>query len=245
MSHKKHRHSTPGQDTDPSTAAPPHAQQETSTGDVTPARQEAPEATPPQGPEETIRRLRLDIEQAKDRYLRTLAEFDNTRKRLQREKDEYAKYAAEAIMRQLVPIVDSLDQALMAVEGESNPSALTKGVQLIARQLAELLEKEGVRRIVAVGEAFDPHRHEAIAHVEGHDGQPENTVVEEVQVGYTMHGKVLRPAMVKIAQPPRKDASTRAEGDGRLTAPDRDAPSGRDGEGREHTPHHTQSNTDA
>ncbi len=146
--------------------------------------------------------LRDEAQQAKDQYLRMLAEFENTRKRLQREKEEFVKFAAESMVRELLPIVDSLDQALVAVDKQSDPQAIIKGVHLIYRQLLGLLDKEGVKRIPTVGEPFDPHKHEAVAQVECTDGTPDDTIVEEVQVGYTMNGKVVRPAMVKVARVP-------------------------------------------
>ncbi len=136
----------------------------------------------------------------KDQYLRALADVDNTKKRLHREKEEFLRYAAESVVRGLLPIIDSLDQALVAVDKQADPQAIIKGVHLIYRQLLGLLEKEGIKRIPTVGEPFDPHKHEAVAQVERNDATPDGTVVEEVQVGYTMHGKVIRPAMVKIAK---------------------------------------------
>ncbi len=148
-----------------------------------------------------VKRLQQEAQQAKDQYLRTLADVENTKKRLSREKEEFARYAAESMVRELLPIVDSLDHALVAVDKQSDPEAVVTGVHLIYRQLLGLLSKEGVKRIpTTVGEPFDPHRHEAVAQVEAADGAPENTIVEEVQVGYTMHGKVIRPAMVKVAK---------------------------------------------
>ena len=151
---------------------------------------------------EEIERLKRDAQQAKDQYLRTLADYENAKKRLQREREEFVKYSAETMVRGLLPIVDSLDQALVAVDKQSDPQAVIKGVHLIYRQLLGLLEKEGVKRIATVGEPFDPHRHEAIAQVDTTDGTADDTVMEEVQVGYTMHGKVIRPAMVKVARKP-------------------------------------------
>jgi len=154
-----------------------------------------------------VKRLQQEAQQAKDRYLRTLADVENTKKRLTREKEEFLRYAAEAMVRELLPIVDSLDQALVAVDKQSDPQAVVKGVHLIYRQLLGLLSKEGVKRIPTVGEPFDPHRHEAVAQVEATDGTPENTVVEEVQVGYTMHDKVIRPAIVKVARGTAKQSA--------------------------------------
>ena len=140
-----------------------------------------------------------EVAQLKDQHLRALAELDNAKKRLQREKEEFARYAAESVVRALLPIVDSLDQALVAVDKQSDPTAVIKGVHLIYRQLLGLLEKEGVKRIPTVGEPFDPHKHEAVAQVEAADGVADHTVAEEIQIGYMMHGKVIRPAMVKVA----------------------------------------------
>jgi molecular chaperone GrpE len=153
-------------------------------------------------PQQTIERLQRQLHEANDQRVRALAEFENSRKRLNREKEEFVRYAAETVVRQLLPIIDSLDQALVAVDKQADTHAVVKGVHLIYRQLLGLLEKEGVERIPTIGEPFDPHQHEAVAQVEASDGTPEDTVVEEVQVGYTMHGRVIRPAIVKVAKKP-------------------------------------------
>jgi molecular chaperone GrpE len=145
-------------------------------------------------------RVQAELAQSKEQYLRLAAEFDNAKKRMQREKDEFAKYATEGMVRRLLPILDSLDHALRAVEGQANPDAIAKGVQLIQREITALLAREGVQRIAAAeGQPFDPHLHEAVAQVEPSNGQADNTIQEEVHAGYTMHGKVIRPAMVKVA----------------------------------------------
>ena len=170
----------------------------------TPTNQGEPQATKLS----EVERLKQEADAAQDRYLRALADFENTKKRLHREKEEFAKYASEAVVRELLPIIDGLDQALVAVDKQSDPQAIIKGVHLIYRQLLGLLEKEGVKRIATVGAAFDPHTHEAVARVEMTDGTAEGTVVEEVHVGYTMHGKVIRPAMVKVAKQSRCGADS-------------------------------------
>lgn len=158
-----------------------------------------------------------------EQFLRALADVENTKKRLQREQEEARRYAAETILRELLPIMDGLGQALVAVDKQSDPEApatgltnvpgqaVIKGVHLIYRQLLGLLEKEGVQRIPTVGERFDPHRHEAVAQVEADDHHAEGAVVEEVQAGYTMHGKVIRPAMVKVAKKPANSAPQTAD----------------------------------
>jgi molecular chaperone GrpE len=147
-----------------------------------------------------VERLKQQLQQAKEQSLRALADVENTKKRLSREKEDYTRYASETVVRELLPIVDSLDQALVAVDRQSDPQAVVKGVHLIFRQLLGVLDREGVKRIPTVGEPFDPHLHEAVAQVDAPDGTADNTIVEEVQVGYTMHGKVIRPAMVKVAK---------------------------------------------
>jgi molecular chaperone GrpE len=154
----------------------------------------------PADAEQEIARLEQELKQAKDQYLRTLAEVDNTKKRLQREKDEFARYAAEKVLRELLPVLDSLDQALAAIDQQPGGESVVRGVHLIHHQLLSLLKREGVVKIPTVGEPFDPHHHEAVGHLEPQNGQAEETVVEEIQAGYAMHGQVLRPAMVKVAK---------------------------------------------
>ena len=167
-----------------------------------PAREEADADKTSSQPDE-VERLRQELAQAKDQQLRAAAETENARKRLQREKEEFARFAAEGLIRALLPVIDSLDQALMTVDqqGEAN-QAVIKGVHLIHRQLHGVLQKEGVERIPTVGQPFDPNLHDAVAQVEAKDGVADHAVTEEVQVGYTMHGRVIRPAMVKVAVKP-------------------------------------------
>ena len=155
---------------------------------------------PSRAAEERIQHLEREVQSLKDQHLRTLAEVENTKKRLQREKEEFARYASEALVHGLLPIVDSLDQALVAVDKQADSDAIVKGVHLIHRQVHGLLKQEGINRIPTVGERFDPHRHEAMAQVEATEDVPEGTIVEEVRVGYTLHDRVLRPAMVKVAK---------------------------------------------
>lgn len=157
-----------------------------------------------------IQQLEQEAKQAQDQYVRALAEFDNTKKRLQREKEEFCKYAAESVLRELLPIIDSLDHALVAVDKQADAQAIIKGVHLIYRQLLGLLQKEGVVRIPTVGEPFDPHKHEAVAQIDVDDEDLDGAVIEEVQVGYMMHGQVLRPAMVKVGK--RSDQSSEVGG---------------------------------
>ena len=151
------------------------------------------------GQPQEVSRLQEELKAAKDANLRAFADFENTKKRLQRDKEDFARFAAESIARDLLSILDSLSQAVAAVDKQPSSDSVVKGVHLIYKQLLALLEKEGVKRIATVGERFDPHLHEAVALVDSAEHDQE-TVLEELQAGFTMHGKVLRPAMVKVGR---------------------------------------------
>jgi molecular chaperone GrpE len=133
-----------------------------------------------------------------DRLLRKTAEFDNYRKRIERERREQADYAASDVLADLLPLVDDLERALQA-ESQTDAEAYRKGVELIHKQMLELLRRRGVTPIEAVGQEFDPHVHQAVAH-EVVPGHSEGEVVEEFRRGYTLRDRLLRPAMVKVAK---------------------------------------------
>ena len=154
----------------------------------------------PQAEYERLTAAAQEAEKLRDQYVRSLADLDNSKKRLQRDREDYAKYAAENVARELLPIIDSLSQAVVAVDKRADTDAVVKGVHLIYRQLLGVLEREGVKRIPSVGEPFDPHRHEAVGQVEPTDGVKDGSIVEEVQTGYVLHGKIIRPALVKVAK---------------------------------------------
>ena len=156
---------------------------------------------------EEIQRLRealeaktRELEVQQDRYLRAAAEFDNVRKRSAREREDYTRYANEALLRDLLPVLDNLDRALQAARAEP-VTGLTTGVALIQRELLRVLEKSGLTPFTSVGEPFDPERHEAVARVPSTD-RPDMTVAGETARGYLLHGRVLRPALVTVAVAP-------------------------------------------
>lgn len=139
-----------------------------------------------------------------ERYVRTVAEYDNARKRAARDREDYVRTANEALLRELLPVLDNFDRALQAARGDAGAAAVTAGVELIQRELLRVLEKVGVTPFASLGAAFDPERHEAIARVPA-SGEPEMTVVGETARGYLLHGRVLRPAMVTVAMTPEPD----------------------------------------
>ncbi len=138
-------------------------------------------------------------EEEHDNFLRTLAEFTNFRRRSREELDQARRFASENFIIRLLPILDNFDRAIKAAEEIGDFNVLHGGVILILRQLQDLLEKEGVQPIEAVGQEFDPNVHEAVMR-EDTDDYPDNAVIEEFQRGYTMGDRVVRPSMVKVAR---------------------------------------------
>ena len=135
-----------------------------------------------------------------DRFLRAQAELENYKKRAEREKSSLAKYGNEELIKAILPVVDNLERALDHPQGE-NPDGLLEGVKIIYNQFLQVLEKFGLTPIAAVGEPFDPSKHEAMMQVESTDHEP-NTVVSELQRGYFLNDRLLRPAMVSVARAP-------------------------------------------
>ena len=148
----------------------------------------------------TAERDQLAAENAelKDRWLRTRADFDNFRRRAERDRSEYIQFAAMEIMRDLVPILDDFRRAMKA---ETADKEYAKGIELIDQRLSETLKKAGLEPIEAKGKPFDPNLHQAVDRVQSVD-VPDQTVLEEYQSGYNFKGKLLRPAMVKVAVKP-------------------------------------------
>jgi len=154
---------------------------------------------------ETVEELRRQVEEKQDRLLRALAEVENIKRRTQREREEYIRYANESLLRDVVPVLDNLDRALEAARGTGEVSGVVGGVELIQRELIKVLERAGVTRYSALGHPFDPTRHEAIARVVSTDAKP-GTVIGETLPGYQLHNRVLRAALVSVAAAPDEDA---------------------------------------
>ncbi|MFD0958615.1 nucleotide exchange factor GrpE [Paenibacillus chungangensis] len=142
--------------------------------------------------------LQKQVEDNHQKYLRAQADFDNFRRRTMREKEELGKYASMKLITELLPTVDNFDRAMAATSENGDYESLAKGIDMIFRQLMQTLEQEGLKGMNAVGEPFNPEFHQAIMQVES-DEYEEGIVVEEVQKGYMLKDKVLRPAMVKVS----------------------------------------------
>ena len=134
-----------------------------------------------------------------DRLLRKTAEFDNYRKRIDRERAQLSEAAAADLLTELLPLADDMERALKADPGADGGEGIRKGVELIHKQLLEILRKRGVKPIEALGADFDPHYHMAVSH-EPAEGRREGEVVEEFGRGYMLGDRLLRPAMVKVAK---------------------------------------------
>lgn len=158
-----------------------------------------PEDAPEAGLAGRIAELEAQAAEWQDRYMRALADMENLKRRHRQEMEEARRFGNERILESLISVMDNLQRALEAAESGENFAALRDGVSLTQKQLQEVLSRNGLAPIEAVGQPFDPTLHEAIGHVEAPDGQAPDTVVEEVQRGYTLHGRLLRPSLVRIA----------------------------------------------
>ncbi|MBX2861015.1 MAG: nucleotide exchange factor GrpE [Vampirovibrio sp.] len=138
------------------------------------------------------------FQELQDQYVRLAADFDNYRKRMQQEQLNLRKYGAENVMVEMLTVLDNLDRAGKSLTESSDPKTLFQSFQLLHNQLNSSLANHGFQQIKTAGEAFDPVYHEAVTQVETSD-HPEGNVVEELQAGFMLHDRVLRPAMVSVA----------------------------------------------
>jgi molecular chaperone GrpE len=150
-------------------------------------------------PEDEVDKLRTELEHVRDIYLRKLAEFDNFRKRVDKERAETRQIAAEDVVRELLPVLDNFERALQ--HSDDGTGAFRDGVEMIAKQLWDTLERRGVEGIEAEGKTFDPEVHEAVQRVEDSD-KPPGTIVFVMLKGYTLGDRLIRPALVGVAVEP-------------------------------------------
>jgi molecular chaperone GrpE len=165
---------------------------------ITTHPEDATDAEAPPTAATEISELQKQRDDLYDRLLRTSAEFDNYRKRVDRERQQANESAAANVMSELLPIVDDFERALKADPG-AGAEAYRQGLELMYKQMLEVLRRRGVRPIEALGADFDPHFHQAVSY-EPADGRRDGEVVEEFRRGYMLGDRLLRPAMVKVAK---------------------------------------------
>jgi molecular chaperone GrpE len=154
--------------------------------------------------EEEAEQLKAELDHVRDIYLRKLAEFDNFRKRVEREREEHRLAGVEEMVRELLPVLDNFERALQHAEDDSG--AFQQGVEMIAKQLWDTLERRGVQEVNPVGQPFDPELHEAVQRVEDSE-HPPGTVAWVMLKGYTMGDRLVRPAMVGVAVEPSSNSN--------------------------------------
>ncbi|HKN61494.1 MAG TPA: nucleotide exchange factor GrpE [Candidatus Acidoferrales bacterium] len=147
-----------------------------------------------------VQKLLAEKQELMDTLVRRQADFENYRKRVERERQAASHRGVELMVEQLLPVLDAFDNAL-AGEGSAANAEYRKGFEIVRRQIWDVLSKQGVKRIDSVGKDFDPHLHHALDRVET-TAQADGTIVGELQPGYTFHDRVLRPAMVRVAAEP-------------------------------------------
>jgi molecular chaperone GrpE len=149
--------------------------------------------------EETDRvtELEKELDEIKNRLVRTQADYDNFRRRTRDEKEAAAKYRAQGIVEGLLPVIDNFERALKIDTAENQSDSLLQGMKMVYNQLIEALKNEGVKEIESDEAEFDPHLHQAVMQVQ-EDDYEDNTVVEVLQKGYKLKDRVIRPAMVKV-----------------------------------------------
>ncbi|NLK62202.1 MAG: nucleotide exchange factor GrpE [Fusobacteria bacterium] len=140
-----------------------------------------------------------EVDKWKDAYIRQVADFENFRKRKDKEKEEYVKFASEKIIVKILEVVDNFERGISSSKNNSDFEGLLKGVELIFGQLQKLLSEEGVEEIESVNKEFNPYEHQAVM-VENSEEFDNNIITQELQKGYKLKGKVIRPTMVKVCK---------------------------------------------
>lgn len=174
-----------------------YAAEEAQNGQQEEAVEQEASAEAAEQPDE-LAQLRVQAEENYQRFLRVQADFDNFRRRARTEKEDFAKYASLKLIEQLLPVVDNFDRALSSSKETKDFDSLVKGLEMTFRQIDQVLAQEGLKPIESVGQPFNPEIHQAVMQVES-DEHEEGIVVEELQKGYMLKEKVIRPAMVKVS----------------------------------------------
>lgn len=149
--------------------------------------------------QDTEKQAQEELQIYQDKYIRLAAEFENYKRRAQRDQSDAIRYANESLLKNLLSTVDNLERAIQSGKDAGANGPLMEGVELTHKQFIETVGKLGVRQVSSIGNPFDPTMHQAVARVESDTAEP-NTVVEEFQKGYFLHDRILRPAMVTVAK---------------------------------------------
>jgi molecular chaperone GrpE len=146
---------------------------------------------------EKARELQKESHKNYDLYLRSQAEMENIKKRNRKEKEDYLKFASESLIKEMLPVLDNLEKALSHSDNENNVHALKEGIRLTLKGLKDTLSKSGLEEVKGLGEPFDPCFHEAVSEMDDPKAKP-GTVITELQKGYTLNTRLIRPAMVVV-----------------------------------------------
>lgn len=149
--------------------------------------------------EQKIAELQAKLDETENKMLRAQADFDNFRRRSRLDQEAAQKYRAQSLVTEIIPALDNFERALQIEADNDQTKTLLQGVNMVYNQLVQALQSEGVEAIKAVGEQFDPHLHQAVMQVED-ENFDSNSVIEELQKGYTLKDRVIRPSMVKVNQ---------------------------------------------
>lgn len=167
-----------------------------------------PPAAPPAAAEEQLAAARQEAATNYDRYVRAVADLENYRRRATREKEELRQFAVANLMEELLPVLDNFALALAAARQQGEAKAIGDGVALVLEQLKGALTRQGLKEVNPLGQKFDPNFHECIAH-QPDDKTAEEHVMQVVRIGYTLHGRLLRPASVIVSSGPAQPAEPR------------------------------------
>jgi molecular chaperone GrpE len=151
---------------------------------------------------EKLKAKEKESEENYQRYLRQIAEVENFKKRVNREKEDAIRFANENLIKDILPVIDNLERAISHAQGGGNGKQLVKGVEMVLKGLLDVFSKHGVVQVPAVGAIFDPGKHEAMAQVESSEHEP-NTIINAHHKGYLFRDRLLRPALVTIAKAPQ------------------------------------------
>jgi molecular chaperone GrpE len=164
---------------------------------------EAPETSTSSEAVDPVTQLETQVAELKDRLLRSQADWDNSRKRILREKEDAVRFAAENFLERLLPVIDNFEMGMQAAKTATDAKAIAQGFEMVLAQFQQVLKDAGVEAVDAVGHPFDPHRHEALGHQESTE-HPEGHVMMQMRKGYKLKDRLLRPASVFVAKAPEE-----------------------------------------